>query len=126
LELRNDVTSPHLPGTRILLVEADRAHNSSLRRSLALHGCVVVASASTASDAVEIVGRQPIDLVLIDEAIGAPEAAFLRGQLTARGLPFLLVIEADRAGTEPQPSIGRSDPPAQVGEAVARALASKK
>jgi CheY-like chemotaxis protein len=87
-----------LAGRRILVVEDDPFIALALEDTLREHGLVVVAVARRLKQALEIIGREPIELALLDVNIGVDKIDPVADILSSRNCPFVFTTGYGRAG----------------------------
>jgi len=80
-----------LSGLRVLIVEDEMLVAILLEDHLSDHGSVVVGPAVTVSEALRILGSEPIDAAVMDVNIGGEKAYPVADALDRRGIPFLIV-----------------------------------
>ena len=80
-----------LSGLRVLIAEDSWIHADTLSVILESEGAIVVGPCSTAADAIEHVGREPIDFALLDMNLGGVFADDLASTLSRHTIPYAIV-----------------------------------
>jgi CheY-like chemotaxis protein len=85
-----------LEGCKVLVVEDEAVQALDLQCSLQALGCEVLGPASSAAGAIELLGRERPNLVLLDIVLEDGSALLVVGQLVALEVPFALSTGQDR------------------------------
>jgi len=83
---------------RILVVEDEMIVAWLLVEMLEQLGCHVVGPASDVSQALEIIGREPLDAALLDVNLNGELSYPVADALKARSIPFMFSTGYDRSG----------------------------
>ncbi|NOG74170.1 response regulator [Roseicella sp. DB1501] len=85
------MTDPGLDGLRVLVVEDEAMVAMLFEDTLADLGCTVVGPAASVAEALDIIGRDTIDVALLDMDLAGEASHPVADALTARGVPFAFV-----------------------------------
>ncbi len=77
--------------TRVLIVEDDPLIGLDLSSELSGSGFTVVGVATTAPSGLELLAAQGCDVAVLDVNLGNHTSAPVASEMTARGLPFVVV-----------------------------------
>jgi CheY-like chemotaxis protein len=117
-------------GIRVLVLEDCALMAEALELMLLEAGADSVDLSYSVSDALEVIGAQPINLACLDIVLGDKDSVAVADQLALRGIPFVFVTAHD-AGRLPcrhgrQPLVNKLDVPSKlIGICLAAARASE-
>ena len=85
-------TQPHSPlrGLRLLIVEDEYMVADHIGMLLEDFGCEVAGYASTVGEALELIGRERLDGVLLDGNLNGDSSAPVAVELRSRSIPFVV------------------------------------
>lgn len=91
-----------LEGKRVLIVEDEFLIAMTARDMIEEFGAVVIGPAATVSEALELVGKETIDIALLDLNLHGQSSAAVADALEARHVPFVFATGyATRPGIDP-------------------------
>ncbi len=91
-----------LTARRVLIVEDNHLLAEELRDIMALAGCAVIGPISSAAEVLDLVGREPIDGVLLDVNLSDSTSHKVAKELRRRRIPFVVVTGYEHQYLEPE------------------------
>ena len=120
------LSTPHLTGQRILVVEDEYFVASDITQALEEAGAQVIGPCRTEDAAQAELKRASPDAVLLDVRLGPQPSFALAEQVAGRALPFLFITglapDVIPAGYKNVPRLAKPVSPRKVVEAVAQLL----
>lgn len=101
-----------MAGRRILVVEDEYLIAVNIEGSLEDLGCSVFGPVATIEDALAILGREPLDGVLLDANLKGVSSTPIAEELLARAIPFIVVsgygrLELEAGALNAAPRLGK-------------------
>src|SRR3954453_19375437 len=100
--MHDEIELPSLKGARVLVIQNEPFIAADVDLMIDDAGGKVVALAASRDDALSLLGREPIDVAVVDANLGDGEAASLIEALNRRDIPFLVCPPSTSAQGSPE------------------------